>query len=30
MPEEWSWRHAAHEISIRVVLDLVEDERAGL
>ncbi|MDO9433980.1 hypothetical protein [Hydrogenophaga sp.] len=29
MPDGWSWRHAAHEISIRVALTIVEEEKAG-
>lgn len=27
MPDGWSWRHAAHEISVRVALAIVEDEK---
>ncbi|QHE88906.1 hypothetical protein F9K07_16595 [Hydrogenophaga sp. BPS33] len=27
MPADWSWRHAAHEIAVRIALDLVEEER---
>ena len=29
MPDGWSWRHAAHEISIRVALAIVEEEKTG-
>ena len=27
MPEGWSWKHAAHEIAVRVALAIVEEER---
>ncbi|WP_137917948.1 hypothetical protein [Hydrogenophaga sp. 2FB] len=28
MPEGWSWMHAAHEISIRIALSIVEEEKS--
>lgn len=31
MPDGWSWRHAAHEIAVRVSLAIVEEEgKSGL
>lgn len=27
MPDGWSWRHAAHEIAIRVALAIVEEDK---
>lgn len=29
MPDGWSWRHAAHDISIRIALAIVEEEKNG-
>ncbi len=29
MPDGWSWKQAAHEISIRVALDIVEERNTG-
>lgn len=29
MPHGWSWRHAAHDISIRIALAIVEEEKTG-
>lgn len=28
MPEGWSWKHAAHEIAVRVAMMIVEEERS--
>lgn len=31
MPKGWSWKHAAHEISVRVSLSIVEEDgKSGL
>lgn len=27
MPEGWSWKHAAHEIAVRVALAIVEEDK---
>lgn len=29
MPVGWSWRHAAHDVSMRVALAIVEEEKSG-
>ena len=29
MPEDWSWRSAAHLISIKIAMAIAEDEKAG-
>ncbi len=29
MPDGWSWKQAAHEISIRVALDIVDEQNTG-